>query len=59
MRIERLTPTKTRKWGWKIDSFHNGAPFTRQFFDIPKRQSVAEFKLALKEERLAHDRDHR
>jgi hypothetical protein len=48
-------PTKTHGWGWKIASLHNGAPFSREYFDIPKREAVAYFKMELKEERLTHD----
>jgi hypothetical protein len=53
--IERLMPTKAHGWGWKVTSFHNGAPFSREYFDIPKREAVAYFKMELKEERLTHD----
>lgn len=55
MEIERLIPTKATNWGWKIQAQHNGAPFTRCYFDVPKRQAIAEFKLELREEKLNHD----
>jgi hypothetical protein len=54
MTIERLMPTKAHGWGWKIAGFHNGAPFSREYFDISKREAVEYFKMELREERLTH-----